>query len=116
MGNHFIIEGEILINPNDYFTITLSGFEEFNEDNLTTVVHPQFLKPQPDRFGNQVIYFPINSRLDVCIKVLQVIDDDIINRAPQRVKDRIFDKSGWLACSSYEVIGKSIENNSDSVM
>ena len=110
LGNHFIIKGEISINPNDFFTITLSGFEEFDEDSLTTIVHPTFLRPQPDRFGNQVIYFPINSKLDVCIQIIQVINDDVINNAPQKIKDRIFNKGGWIACSCYEVIGKS--NNS----
>lgn len=109
LGNHFITEGEILINPDDFFTITLIGLEEFDEDSLTTIVHPQFLKPQPDRFGNQVIYFPINTKLDICIKILQVIDDDTINRAPKEVKDRIYNKNGWLACCSYEVIGKTID-------
>ena len=34
-------------------------FEEFDGDSLTTIIHPNFLKPQPDRFGNQIIYFPM---------------------------------------------------------
>lgn len=115
-GNHFIIKGNILINPKVPFTITLSGLEELDKDSLTTIVHPDLLKHQPNRVGDKVIYFPINSKLDVCIHIMQEIDDDFINNVrknvnlPPLIKDEIKDKHGWLACNAYEVIGKS--NNS----
>lgn len=115
LGNHFIAHGQIVINPNDYFTVTLSGLEELNQESLTTIVHPQFLMTQPDRFGKPVISFPINSKLDVFIHVIKVIDEDTINDANDNVKNKIRDKKGWIACSSYEVIGKLCENNSDPV-
>lgn len=118
LGSHFTAHGQILIHPNDYLTITLSGLKELDqyENNiLTTLVHPHLLRTQPDRFGKQVISIPINTKLDVFIHVIQVIDDDTINNANDNVKNKIRDKKGWLACSSYEVIGKSCENNSDQV-
>ena len=118
LGSHFIAYGQILINPNDYLTITLSGLKELDQHenkSLTTIVHPHLLRIQPDRFGKQVISFPINTELDVFIHVIQVIDENTINNANDDVKNMIRNKSGWLACSSYEVIGKSCENNSDPV-
>ena len=115
LGNHFIAHGQIVINPNVFYRLTLSGLEELDQDNLTTLVHPQFLRTQPDRFGKPMISFPVNSKLDVFIHVIKVIDDDTINNANDNVKDKIRDKKGWIACSTYEVIGKSCENNSDPV-
>ena len=113
---HFTAYGQILINPKDYLTITLSGLREYvDEWNYVTLVHPRLLWTQPDRFGNQVISIPINTKLDVVIHVTQVIDEDFISNANYDVQWQIRHKSGWLACSSYEVIVKSCENNSDPV-
>ena len=115
LGNHFIAHGQIVINPNDFFPVILSGLEELDQDPQLSIVHPQLLRTQPDRFGKPIISFPINSKLDVFIHVIKVIDDDTINNANDNVKNKIRDKKGWIACSSYEVIGKSCENNSDPV-
>ena len=120
LGSHFTAHGQILISPKDYLTITLSGLKELDqyENNiLTTLVHPHLLRTQPDRFGNQVISIPINTKLDLVIHVTQVIDEDFISNANYDYQWADFYRlqSGWLACSSYEVIVKSCENNSDPV-
>lgn len=118
LGSHFTAYGQILIDPNDYLTITLSGLKELDqyENNiLTTLVHPHLLRTQLDRFGKQVISIPINTKLDVFIHVIRVIDENTINNVNDDIKNMIRYKSGWLACSFYEVIGKSCENNSDPV-
>tara|TARA_B100001248_G_C27355610_1_gene443663 strand:- start:201 stop:605 length:405 start_codon:yes stop_codon:yes gene_type:complete len=102
---HFYAKCQIIINPNDFFVFTLSGFEELGELRTDTrIVHPHFLKPRKSVHNSDVLWIPMNDKLSVIIHVKQVIDQNIINNANDDVKIKIQNKLGWLECNLYEVI------------
>ena len=102
LGKHFYANCQIIINPNDFFVFTLTGFEELGELRTDTrIVHPYFLKPRKSVHNLDVLWIPMNDKLDVIIHVKQVIDQNIINNANDDVKIKIQDKLGWLECHLY---------------
>lgn len=110
LGKHFYAKCQIIINPNDFFVFTLSGFEELGELRTDTrIVHPYFLKPRKSVHNLDVLWIPMNDKLDVIIHVKQVIDQNIINNANDDVKIKIQDKLGWLECHLYEVMAHNTE-------
>ena len=113
IGNHYFAKAEILINPNEYLSITLSELEGLPLNNgkriLTSFIHPLLLRLQPDRLNVPCISCPINEKLDLFIRNITVITENLINNARPEIRERIRNKNGWYACGYYEIIEKSIQ-------